>query len=97
MLAALAAAEPCEASSAVEKYGQVEQASFGQQAWVYATYLMIILITYGSVRLYDRVCGLLGRGPRQFSSVASQTQTTYTEVRGAAQPRFRVLPEHSHG
>ncbi len=59
--------------------------------------MVFILVTYGTIRLYDQVSGILSRGPRQFVSVASQTQTTYTEVRGAAWPRFTVPPEHSHG
>ena len=53
---------------------------------------VVVLVTYLAIRAYDRVRRLV-----QFRDVASQTQTTYTEVCGAGRPRFRVLPEHSHG
>ncbi len=73
------------------------EVSFGQQLWTYLTYLATILLTYGNIRVYDRANGFVDRGAKQFVSMASQTETTYTEVRGVVQPRFRVLPEHNHG
>ena len=69
-----------------------------QQVLRWITYLMIVLITVGAIRAYDHVARLVApRATRSMTNVGSQTQTTYTEVRGAAQPRFRVLPEHAHG
>ncbi len=56
-------------------------------------YLLIVLMTYLAVRVFDWVKGAV----RQSRDVASQTQTTYTELRGAARARFQVLAEHSHG
>ena len=101
VLAMFLAAESAEASSAVAKFSgeacTVPEATFEQQLWTYATYVAIVLTTYGIIRFYDRVSGILSHGPRRFVSVASQTQTTYAEVRGAALPRFTVLPERSHG
>jgi hypothetical protein len=70
--------------------------SLGQQILTSCGHLVIVVMTYVAIRVYDRVSGAFGRGPKQFINVASQTQTTFSEVRGAAQPRFRVLPEHSH-
>jgi hypothetical protein len=60
----------------------------------FVEYLAIALITFLAIRLYDHLSKLL---PARSRDVASQTQTTYTEVTGAARPRFRVLSEHSHG
>jgi len=101
VLAALSAAETGEASQAVEVYGIVRQTSYAEQvcssSGIYLMLLMVVLITFGAVRLYDWVRGIIGREEKRFNSVGSQTQTTYTEVRGAARPRFMVLPEHSHG
>ena len=40
-------------------------------------------------------CSRRSRGKHR--TVATQSPTTYTELRGAAQPRFQVLPETSSG
>ena len=72
--------------------------SLGQQVLRWLGYILIVIITVGVVRTYDYLILLAApRATRSTTNVGSQTQTTYTEVRGAAQPRFRVLPEHSHG
>jgi hypothetical protein len=67
-----------------------------QQFVTHLTYVFIILATIVCVRVWDRVSGGY-RSPRRTADVSSQTPTTYTEVRGAAQPRFRVLPQHLQG
>ena len=98
VLAALAAAETAEGGSDVSQYVVVEQENLMQQVWRWITYLMIVLITVGAVRFYNHVTRLVAPlATRSTKSVGSQTQTTYTEVRGVARPRFRVLPEHAHG
>ena len=69
-----------------------------QQGLRWSTYLMLVLITVGAGKAYSHVTRLVALpATRSTKSVGSQTQTTYTEVRGAAQPRFRLLPEHAHG
>ncbi len=61
-------------------------------------HLLVALLTFLAVRLFDWVKTLTVSHARVASrDVACQTQTTYTEVRGAARARFQVLAEHSHG
>ena len=95
MLTAIAATEAAEGISDVSQYVVVEIESLGQQVLRWITYLMIVIVTVGAVRVYDRY--QLLKAQRLTKEVGSQTQTTYTMVRGAAQPRFRVLPEHAQG
>ena len=98
VLAALTAAEVAEGGGDVSQYVALEKESLKQQALRWSTYLMIVLITVGAVRFYNHVTRLVAPlATRSTKSVGSQTQTTYTEVRGVARPRFRVLPEHAHG
>ena len=89
MPAALSAAETAEASQAV--------GACGSDKVGYLVLVAVVVITIGAVSLYDGVRSHIGREEKRYCSAGSQTQTTYTEVRGAARPRFMVLPEHSHG
>ena len=67
----------------------------GKMILRYFSYMVIMMLTLSGIRVYDKICGALSR--RQTKDASSQTQTTYTEVAGAARPRFKVLSEHSHG
>ncbi len=90
MLAALAAT-PTAADYDVIKGCVVEHHEMFGHMW---TCVVVILLTFGCVRAYVWVSGLV-RGQRS-RNVASQTPTTYTQVRGAARPCFSVLAEHAH-
>jgi hypothetical protein len=69
----------------------------GKMILRYFSYMVIMMLTFSGIRVYDKVCGSQVANARQTKGAASQTQTTYTEVAGAARPRFKVLSEHSHG
>jgi hypothetical protein len=98
MLTALAATEIAEGAGDVSQYVAPAEESLMQAGMRWMSYILIVIITVAAVRAYDYVTRLAApRAVRVTVSVASQTQTTYTEVRGAAQPRFRVLPEYAHG
>jgi hypothetical protein len=98
MLTVLAASEIAEGAGDVCPYGTPVEESLVQTGTGWTGYILIVIITVAAVRAYDYVTRLAApRAVRVTVSVASQTQTTYTEVRGAAQPRFRVLPEYAHG
>ena len=72
----------------------------GKMILRYFSYMVIMMLTFSGIRVYDKVCGALSSqvaNARQTNDAASQTPTTSTEVAGAARPRFKVLSEHSHG
>ena len=79
-----------------------QEASFGEMFMRFILLIMVISATVGAVRVYDRI-KLADSGKcraantSKVASVKSQSQTTYTSVRGVLQPRFQVLPEYSQG
>jgi hypothetical protein len=82
-----------------------EETSYGERFIQFLFLVMIISATVGAVRVYDRIKEACGGGGRigqvaiviTRRSVGTQSQTTYTSVRGVLHPRFLVLPEYSHG
>jgi hypothetical protein len=85
-----------------------QEASYGQQFMQFILLVVVISATVGAVRVYDRIKEACSGGGRAANtnkvasvtthrSVGTQSQTTYTAVRGVLQPRFQVLPEYSHG
>jgi len=83
-----------------------------EQFKMYSSYVIVIMMTIVFIRVYDKIKLMftkpVAEPPRQEPetqqrrapssvSVASQSQCTYTSVRGVAQPRFQVLPEYSQG
>jgi Flp pilus assembly protein protease CpaA len=57
--------------------------------------VLIIGVLIGIV--LQKVMGWLKPTTAKQRTVACQSQTTYTYVRGSTEPRFLPLPEHSHG
>ena len=63
-------------------------------AWIF----MLIIFMIGALTAIVFIKFLEWLKPKvQKRTVATQSQTTYTSIRGVAEPRFLPLPEHSHG
>jgi hypothetical protein len=92
VLAALAATEAAEGAGEVCRFIP-EEKNFMEQMGSWLSYVVIVIATVVAVRVYDR----LTTATRTTVSVGSQSQTTYTALRGVQEPRFQVLPEHSQG
>ena len=68
-----------------------------QEVIVLALIVLLAAIVWWS---WPRRPSVVNRGTQTQTStrsVSSQSPTTYTALRGSAQPRFTPLPDHSHG
>ena len=91
---AVLTAETCETTNDVQNHVRKEQASYTQQGLTW-TKEVIHYVMIHHLMMHYLIITLIVYGA--VKAYDPYDQTTYTEVRGAAQPRFRVLPEHRHG